>query len=219
MLPQFALPGQDRMPARDLPFIHRFYTPEDPDGSVLALLHGTGGSEADLMPLGHQINPRATLLGVRGRSTEEGTVRWFRGASGGRFDQADIRAEAEAFEAFVGGAISGYGLDARRLTFVGYSNGANFLACVMRLHPQVVANAILLRSVDVLEDAPPVRLDQTRVLMISGVKDSFAAKAGALQAALEATGADVEAHLIDAGHLWTERDVELAQAWLKAGGD
>lgn len=219
MLPQFALPGQDRMPARDLPFIHRFYTPEDPDGSVLALLHGTGGSEADLMPLGHQINPRATLLGVRGRSTEEGTVRWFRGAAGGRFDQADIRAEAEAFEAFVDGAISGYGLDARRLTFVGYSNGANFLACVMRLHPQVVANAILLRSVDVLEDAPPVRLDQTRVLMISGVKDSFAAKAGALQAALEATGADVEAHLIDAGHLWTERDVELAQAWLKAGGD
>ena len=47
MLPQFARPGEERMPMRDLPFIHRFHTPEDPDGSTIVLLHGTGGNETD----------------------------------------------------------------------------------------------------------------------------------------------------------------------------
>jgi phospholipase/carboxylesterase len=214
MLPQFAMPEQDRMPARDLPFVHRFYTPENPDGSVLVLLHGTGGNEADLMPLGHQINPRATLLGVRGRSTEEGSVRWFRRRGESSYDQEDIRSEADAFQAFVEGAIAGYGLDAMRMTFMGYSNGANFLSCVMRLHPQVIGSAILLRPTEVMQDAPSPRLDQVRVLMVTGINDTIVGNAGVLQAALETTGAELEAHAIDAGHLWTGRDVELAQAWL-----
>jgi phospholipase/carboxylesterase len=64
-------------------------------------LHGSGGSEADLMPFAHRIAPRATLLGVRGRPTEEGVHRWFRRFDAGTYDQEDIRAEAEAFAAFV----------------------------------------------------------------------------------------------------------------------
>ena len=42
MLPQFALPGEERLPPRDLPFIHRFNWPPQPDGTVLVLLHGSG---------------------------------------------------------------------------------------------------------------------------------------------------------------------------------
>ena len=61
----------------------------------MLLLHGTGGTEADLMPLTHRIAPHATLLGVRGRSTEEGAARFFRRISMTSFDQDDIRAEAE----------------------------------------------------------------------------------------------------------------------------
>ena len=215
-LPQFAMPGEDRMPARDLPFIHRFYAPDDPDGSVLVLLHGTGGSEADLMPLGHQLNPRATLLGVRGRAAEEGSLRWFRHKGAVSFDQQDIAAEAEAFEAFVDGAIAGYGLDRERMSFAGYSNGANFLAAVMRLYPAVIGRAMLFRASEVLEDAPQPRLDPARVLMVNGVDDPFGGKASALQAALEAAGAEVDAHLIEAGHALVDKDEVIARDWLRA---
>lgn len=110
-LPQFARPGEERRPMRDLPFVHRFHTPEDPDGSVIVLLHGTGGNEADLMPLAAKLTPRATLLGVRGRSTEEGITRWFRRFDAVTYDQDDIRGEALAFVAFVDGAIKGYGVN------------------------------------------------------------------------------------------------------------
>ncbi len=99
-LPQFARPGEERTPMRDLPFIHRIHTPDDADGSVILLLHGTGGSESDLMPLAHRIAPRATLLGLRGRSTEEGVARFFRRLSMASFDQDDIRSEAAAFAGF-----------------------------------------------------------------------------------------------------------------------
>jgi phospholipase/carboxylesterase len=146
MLPQFALPGEERFPVRDLPFVHRFNRPEEPDGTTLVLLHGTGGNEADLMPIARRIAPRATLLGVRGRATEEGSNRWFRRLDAAKFDQADIRGEAEAFAAFVEGAATGYGLDPDGLVFLGYSNGANFLAAVIQIYPGLVRRAVLLRA-------------------------------------------------------------------------
>lgn len=214
MLPQFAMPGEPRLPRRDLPFVHRFFTPEDPDGSTLVLLHGTGGSEADLMPLAHRISPRTTLLGVRGRSHEEGSARWFRRLSPKVFDQADIRAEAEAFEAFMDGAISGYGLDAERIAFLGYSNGANFAAAVMGLHPAVIRRAILLRAVPVLDPLPEADMAGSEVLVINGEHDPFGDDAPLLVEWLETHGAGTEHRTVAAGHQLTAADDAIARAWL-----
>lgn len=133
-LPQFARPGEERRPMRDLPFVHRFHTPENPDGSVIVLLHGTGGNEADLMPLAAQLNPRATLLGVRGRSTEEGITRWFRRFDAVTYDQDDIRAEAEAFAGFVEGRSAAMGSTRRGWPFWAIPTGPTCLvrscACI-----------------------------------------------------------------------------------------
>ncbi|MFV0490931.1 MAG: VOC family protein [Pseudorhodobacter sp.] len=217
MLPQFALPGEARMPARDLPFIHRFHRPADPDGSVIVLLHGTGGDEAVLMPLGHRLNPRAMLLGVRGRSTEEGTNRWFRRLDPVTYDQSDIRAEAGAFAVFAKGAVRGYGLDAERLTFLGYSNGANLLAAVLRLHPGIIRRAILLRAVEALEDPPMPDLTGTRILLLTGAADPFGHLVPALETSLKLGGADIDHRTLDAGHELTSEDAGIAKNWLTGG--
>ena len=214
MLPQFARPGEERMPMRDLPFTHRFHRPDDPDGSVIVLLHGTGGNESDLMPLAARLNPRATLLGVRGRSTEEGINRWFRRFDATTYDQEDIRSESEAFAAFVEGAIRGYGLEADRLTFLGYSNGANLLGAIMELHPGVVRRAILLRGIQVLDNPPAADLAGARVLMLNGARDPFARMAPALEQALKAGGAEVEAETLPGGHELSPDDLTLAAKWL-----
>ncbi|WP_245415988.1 MULTISPECIES: VOC family protein [Mesorhizobium] len=215
MLPQFSMPGTPRMAPRDLPFVHRFHVPDDPDDSTIVLLHGSGGNEADLMPLARRIAPRATLLGVRGRSHEEGNARWFRRLTAVNFDQADIRAEAEAFAAFVEGAIAAYRLDEAHLTFLGHSNGANFAAAVMALYPQVIRRAILLRAMPVLETLPPADLDGASVLMVAGARDPFGKDAPALADWLRASGAKLDMRTVDAGHDLVPDDEALARHWLQ----
>ncbi|KRE09731.1 glyoxalase [Bosea sp. Root381] len=214
MLPQFALPGEERFPVRDLPFIHRFNRPERPDGTTLVLLHGTGGSEADLMPIARRIAPRAVLLGVRGRATEEGSNRWFRRIDATTFDQADIRSEAEAFAAFVEDAVAGYGLDRERLVFLGYSNGANFLAAVIQLHPGIARHAVLLRGIQALEAQPAVDLSDTDVLVLNGRDDAYTRDAPDVTEALASRGARVEFRELAAGHELTDVDVGEASEWL-----
>ena len=205
------------MPERDLPFIHRLQRPENPDGSTIVLLHGTGGNETDLMPLAHRLAPGATLLGVRGRSTEEGINRWFRRYDATTYDQADIRAEAEAFAAFVADASRAYGLDPERMTFLGYSNGANLLGAILQLYPDAVQQAVLLRGLQVLEDAPqlaPDALAGHRVLMLNGARDPFSAKPPALEHALSRGGADLDSQTLAAGHELSAEDLTRASAWL-----
>lgn len=213
ILPQFALPGEPRPPRRDLPFVHRFHTPDDPDGNTVVLLHGSGGNEADLMPLAHRIAPRATLLGVRGRSHEEGIARWFRRTTATTFDQADIRSEAKAFAAFVDGAIAGYGLDPARMVFLGLSNGANFAAAVMALHPGVIRRAILLRAMPVLAPLPDADLTEAKVLMIRGGNDPYDQLASPLEEWFRRNGADLDSHSIEGGHALTAEDAVLGGKW------
>ena len=215
-LPQFSMPGEERVIYRDLPFIHRFHTPADPDGSTIVLLHGSGGSETSLMALAHRANPNATLLGVRGRSTEEDMARWFRRFGDLNFDQKDIAAEAEAFAAFLEGAIQSYGIDRAELRFIGHSNGANFLAAFFALHSDWAADALLLRPMPVLEHWPAVDFASKHFLLAAGETDRHRDKAHALADILKGSGAEVEVRVLPNNHDLGFDDVELAKEWIAA---
>jgi phospholipase/carboxylesterase len=214
VLPQFSMPGEPRVNYRDLPFVHRFYTPPDPDGSVLVLLHGSGGNETTLMPLLHKVAPRATLLGVRGRATEEGFPRWYKRITPFSFDQADIANEAEAFAAFIDGAVKSYGLDPNKIVYVGYSNGANLLNSLLYLHPNLVHRAVLLRSMPVLTEYPHADLKGTDLLVISGKMDAYGKYANELESRLKSAGATVDSDVIPGGHDLGDADVPIIQKWL-----
>jgi phospholipase/carboxylesterase len=215
LMPQFSMPGEPRTVYRDLPFVHRFYTPEDRDGSVLILLHGSGANETTLLPLAHKAAPRATLIGVRGRAVEEGLPRWFRRITPFSFDQADIVAEAEAFVAFVEGAIEAYGIDTERLAFVGYSNGANLINAVLALHPHVIRRAALLRSMPVLTDPPAADMSDVDVLVVAGEKDDYGPFAEPLAEWLTGQGAQVNFRTVPYGHELTAGDATIIGDWLR----
>jgi phospholipase/carboxylesterase len=215
-LPQFSLYGEERVIYRDLPFVHRFYTPPEPDGSTIVLLHGTGGSETSLMALAHKANPRATLLGVRGRSTEEDTARWFRRFADFTFDEKDIAAEAEAFAAFMEGAMHAYGLDRTNLSFIGHSNGANFLAAFSALHPHCAAHALLLRPMPVLTHWPEADLSGNHFTLAAGETDRYRERASELQQHLASNGAAATVKTLPHNHDLGLEDVELAKSWAKA---
>jgi phospholipase/carboxylesterase len=215
MLPQFGLPGEPRTIYRDLPFVHRIHEPDEPDGSTLILLHGTGGNETSLLPLARRMAPAARLIGLRGRSTEEGVARFFRRTGSLVFDQKDIVAEAEALAAFIGAAAASYGLDPERMTFIGHSNGANMLGAAMLLHPAAIRRAILLRPMKVLDDAGGEDLEGCAVLIVLGEADPYASHAGTLEQDLRTAGATVTLRATAAGHELVADDIDAARDWLE----
>src|SRR6266496_448030 len=68
-------------------FIHEF-VPGIAERTLL-LLHGTGGTEHDLLPLGRELDPNAALLSPRGKILENGMLRFFRRIAEGVFDLED----------------------------------------------------------------------------------------------------------------------------------
>lgn len=216
MLPQFGLPGAERVIYRDLIYEHRFFTPERPDGTTLVLLHGTGGDETDLLPLGHRAAPGATLLGLRGRSTEDGTRRWFRALGPTIFDQKDIKFESGALAAFMGDARGAYGLDAETMVGLGYSNGANLLAAALLLEPELgLKRVVLLRPVPVLSDVPAADLRGRKVLIVAGARDAYRDKSAALAEILRDAGAEVTLEVVDGAHELSEADARVVGEWLR----
>jgi phospholipase/carboxylesterase len=200
---------------QDLGFVHKLYRPERPNGETLVLLHGSGGNEMTLLPLAQKIAPNATLLAVRGRVLQDGVTRWYRRVTPVRFDQKDIRAEADAFATFLEAAAKAYGLDLTRTTFIGYSNGANLVAALSLLHPGLVQRAALLRSMPVLDKPPVADLAAANFLVVAGKDDGLYARyAPALEKVLARNGAHVIARMIPAGHGLDDEDTRLVGEWL-----
>ena len=200
-------------------FVYRFYKPENPSNELVVLLHGSGGNETSLVPLAAKVWPRATLLGVRGRVVQDGGTRWYKRITPVKFDQKDVRLEANAFVTFMTRLADEKELDLSNATFVGYSNGANLLAATMMLHPDMVKRAVLMRSMPVLENVAVSNLSKARVLTITGDDDKlYSPFAPALSALLRSGGARVDSKTIDADHMLGDKDVAAMTQWAASVG-
>ena len=89
------------MTTTTLSFIHRFEPATEPGRPPLLLLHGTGGDEDDLLPLGRDVAPGSALLSPRGKVLEDGMPRFFRRLAEGVFDEADVRRRADELADFI----------------------------------------------------------------------------------------------------------------------
>ncbi len=200
--------------ALDLSLTHRFLPGTNPASRPLLLLHGTGGNEDDLLPLGRLVAPGAALLSPRGAVEENGMPRFFRRLAGGVFDEADLRRRTSDLAEFIQAARTQYGIGAP--VAIGFSNGANIAAALLLLHPGVLAGAALLRAIAPFRSPQAARLPGTPVLLLSGMTDPIvpAANAAQLAAQLKAAGADVTHQTVPAGHGLSQVDVQAIAAWL-----
>jgi len=197
---------------------HRFIPATQESARVLLLLHGTGGNENDLIPLGRDLDPSAALLSLRGNVLENGMPRFFRRLAEGVFDEEDVIRRANELADFLRQLALEYGFDPSQLTAVGYSNGANIAAAVLLLRPGIIRSAILFRSMVPLVPAVMPDLKGTRVLMLSGTHDPIVPVENSerLAAMLEKAGADVTHRFEEAGHQLVFDEIAAAKNWLSA---
>src|ERR687897_835814 len=131
----------------ELGFIHQFVSAAGrSDHITLLLLHGTGGNEQDLIPLGQELYPTAALLSPRGKVLESGMPRFFRRLAEGVFDIEDLKFRTHELADFVEKSSKVYGFDLRYMVSVGYSNGANIASSLLLLRPEVILSAVLFRA-------------------------------------------------------------------------
>lgn len=194
-------------------FVHVFERGSDPDRPPLLLLHGTGGDEQDLVPLGRAVAPGASLLSPRGKVLEGAAPRFFRRLAEGVFDEADLTARTHELADFIGEARARYGLPSP--IALGFSNGANIAASLLLLRPEALAGAALLRAMPPFRDPPLVDLTAKPVLLLSGLMDPImpAAASTRLAETFAAAGAEVRHQALPAGHGLTQADIGQLSGW------
>jgi predicted esterase len=200
-----------------LAYAHIFEPGSDPTAPPLLLLHGTGGDERDLLPLGRQLSPGSALLSPRGDVVEHGARRFFARLAEGVFDPAEVTRRTHALADFIGAATAQHGIDRGRLMAVGFSNGANIAATLLQLRPESLAGAVLLRAMVVLDrPAAAGTLHGKRVLLANGTHDPIVPPdhPPRLAALLRAGGANVSLHLSTASHGLVTADLAAARAFL-----
>jgi phospholipase/carboxylesterase len=202
-----------------LGFAHRFI-PSNKSGATtttLLMLHGTGGTEEDLIPMGREIAPNAAILSPRGKVLENGMPRFFRRLAEGVFDIEDLRFRTHELADFVVAASKVYGFDLRYVVAVGYSNGANIAASELFLKPSMFSSAILFRPMVPLIPEILPDLSAKHIFISAGLHDPIVSKHETenLLNLLKKTGvADISINWQNSGHELILEEIKKVKDWL-----
>jgi predicted esterase len=198
-----------------LGFVHRFVPAETPEAPILLLLHGTGGNENDLLPVGGMLDERAALLSPRGKVLEHGMPRFFRRLAEGVFDHEDLMRRTHELAGFVERSVDEYDIDQRRLFAVGFSNGANIAASLLLTYPRLLAGAVLLRAMVPFEPDSAPDLSGIPVYLAAGRSDQMVPPENTerLAQVLREAGADVTLDWQPGGHGIGPDEIQAAQNW------
>jgi phospholipase/carboxylesterase len=186
-----------RSPAEGAPLIFTF--------------HGTGGDEFQFVGLVQQIRPKAGIVSPRGDVSENGAARFFRRTGEGIYDMDDLARRTRKMAGFIkahreanpGAPVFG----------LGYSNGANILASVLFVAPELFDGVVLMHPLIPWTPEPNSGLQSVPVLVTAGERDPICppGMTRSLVAWLEGQGARVELAMHGGGH-------ELRQEELAAIG-
>ncbi len=182
---------------------------------VLLLLHGTGGTEQDLLPLAEMIDQEASILSVRGNVSENGMPRFFRRLSEGVFDEEDLIFRTKELQEFLDEAAEKYNFNRENVVAVGYSNGANIAGSLLFHHEKVLRAAVLYHPMVPRRGVELPDLSKTPVFIGAGKNDPIcpARETEELSKLLEAGGSDVEVHWENQGHQLTHSEVQASKRW------
>lgn len=194
---------------------HIFQKGKDATSPTLLLLHGTGGTEQDLLPLADKIDPNANVLSVRGNILENGMPRFFKRLAEGVFDEEDLVFRTKELNAFLDEAAEKYEFDRNNIIAIGYSNGANIAASLLFHYEDALNGAILHHPMVPRRGIELPNLSGRAVFIGAGTNDPIcpAQESEDLASLLRGAGADVQLHWENRGHQLTFTEVEAAREW------
>ncbi|WP_262175727.1 alpha/beta hydrolase [Saccharococcus sp. Marseille-Q5394] len=196
---------------------HIYKQGTDPSKPTLLLLHGTGGTEEDLLPLAGLIDPDASVLSVRGNVLENGMPRFFRRLAEGVFDEEDLIFRTKELHSFLDESAEEHGFDRSNIVAVGYSNGANIAASLLFHYANSLKGAILHHPMVPRRGIQLPDMADLPVFIAAGKNDPIcpAQETIDLQELLAGAGASTEVHWEMNGHSLTRTEVDAATEWYR----
>jgi len=194
---------------------HIFKQGTDATAPVLLLLHGTGGTERDLLPLAELVSPASSVLSVRGNVLENGMPRYFRRLAEGVFDLEDLKFRTQELNDFLDQAAVENGFDRNNIVAIGYSNGANIAGSLLFHYQGTLRGAVLHHPMVPIRDVNLPDLAGVPCFIGAGSNDPLCTpqETEELDRMLQAAGASVTIHWETFGHQLTSSEVAAAAAW------
>lgn len=194
--------------------IHEFINKQST--KTIILLHGTGGNEKDLLSIGQIIDSEANLLGIRGNVQENGMNRYFRRIAEGIFDLEDLHARTHELYEEIVHLSKQYQFDLNETIGLGYSNGANILANLLFLYPNVIQKAILFHPMVPDRSVKRNELSETNIFISAGMNDPLilAEETNELFKMYQACKANVKINWENSGHQLTYNEINKAKEWI-----
>lgn len=187
----------------------------NPAKPTLLLLHGTGGTEQDLLPLAEKVDPDANMLSVRGNVSENGMPRFFKRLAEGIFDEKDLIYRTEELNTFLDKVAAENNFDRNNIIAIGYSNGANIAASLLFHYQSALRGAILHHPMVPRRNITLPDLSGRHVFIAAGTNDPIcsAEESEELYTLLNQAGANVTLIWENKGHQLTLNEVKAASSW------
>ena len=190
--------------------------PGSPGRPLLFVFHGTGADENQLLSLGRDLAPQATIISPRGDVSEHGAARFFRRTGEGVYDMDDLARGTQKMAGFVKAHVEA--AKPSTVLGLGYSNGANILASVVFAEPSLFDAAVLMHPLIPFEPEVKGSLAGRRILVSAGKRDPICPPnlTSRLEAYLRADGADVTVEWHEGGHEVRPNEIEAARRFFAA---
>lgn len=181
-----------------------FQKGKDSDTLVVAF-HGTGGNEYQLLTTIAKLFPNASILSFLGDVGVGAQRRFFAPLVQEKVDREDFNQHVENFIENVWPAVE---KNSKKIVFIGYSNGANFLLGLLEKAPNIADEFIILHPInlgfqfDASSDA--------NVILTTGSQDTTSVPGDVLKLTkqLETVFSSVELLIADGGHQVTSEEID-----------
>jgi len=197
-----------------------------PAPPLLLLLHGVGSHEGDLMGLAPALDPRFYVVSARAPITlAPGAYAWFHvefAPTGPVINPQEAEASRITLLRFIDEVIQHYGVDAKQIYLLGFSQGAILSLSLALTEPQKLLAGVVAMSGRVLPEilprmAPPEAMAGLPILLIHGTADPVLGieYGRAARDRLSALPVALTYREYPMGHQVTEESFTDVAAWLR----
>ena len=175
--------------------------------NLFVLFHGTGGNESNLLFLTGELDSHASAISFLGNVGTGKNRRFFNPLVNGKLDKQNY---SEKIEKFLKNwdlmDISKY----KNITFIGYSNGANFTLGLLEKRPDIANTTILLHPSN-FDWQFTKKPEKNKIIATTGALDLMAPAADVVKLKNQLSGIGYEEFqiiMLDSGHEITNEEIE-----------